>query len=151
MPWLRVKKCRVFLNKKLSSKGWWRFVAYHTTSSHHLTKHKALEAVRNALDRDDIWKETTNLTAREIILLCSICLITIEFKYQGELYLQKKGLPMGGSLSPVVAELVMQDMEREFFSQCELLDMMPKQWLRLVDDIFVLGEGSFFPKWLCIM
>jgi len=77
-------------------------------------------------------------------------LTTVEFTNRGVIYEQKHGLPMGGSLSPVIAELVMQELERDLMEQCALLDIVPKVWLRMVDDVFAVGKGAWFEKWKCL-
>jgi len=57
---------------------------------------------------------------------------------------------MGSSLSPVIAELTMQKLEENFQNECVLLGKVPKVWLRLVDDVFVVGNRTFFQDWLAL-
>ena len=113
-----------------------------------VTKEMALDAIKRALDNDAEWTKRTTLTKREIVICCAMCLSASEMVYNGKLYLQKKGLPMGGTLSPIAAELVMQYIEEQFFEDCRLLGMVPKFWKRLVDDVIVIGKTKNFPHWL---
>ncbi|VDP83820.1 unnamed protein product [Echinostoma caproni] len=59
-----------------------------------------------------------------------LCMQTY-FKFQGEIYEQLKGTPMGSPISGFIAEAVMQKLEKKV-----LPGTMPKLWLRYVDDTF---------------
>ena len=107
-----------------------------------VTVHMAMTALNEALDANDQWQETTQLTKREILLLVRICLVTSECMFDGKVWAQVKGLPMGGPLSPVIAELTMQRFERLLFGELRLLNLLPKCWLRFVDDVFVIPKPT---------
>ena len=110
----------------------------------------ALEAIKKALLGNNEWQKNTSLTAREIIILCGMCLNTQEFIFDKQIYSQKEGLPMGGPLSPLAAESVMQDIELEIFNHLELLNSKPKMWLRMVDDIFSVVKKDEVSKVLTV-
>lgn len=55
------------------------------------------------------------------------------FKYKDKIYLQKKGLPMGSSASPIVADIVMEELLDCTLRNC---DTRPKILTKYVDDLF---------------
>ncbi|BHF61567.1 hypothetical protein SprV_0100454200 [Sparganum proliferum] len=67
-----------------------------------------------------------------IIELLELCLKTF-VTFNGQVYEQKKGTPMGSPLSGLIAEAVLQRLERLVFSSYP-----PKFWTRYVDDTFVI-------------
>ena len=102
----------------------------------------ALDALERLLHSNDEWQQRTLLTAREVLILCGMCLNTQEFTYGNQTYIQTEGLPMGGPLSPLVAECVMQDLEGQLFKEFELLEIKPRIWLRMVDDVFSIVKKN---------
>ncbi|GBP03619.1 hypothetical protein EVAR_91306_1 [Eumeta japonica] len=62
------------------------------------------------------------------------------FQYKKKVYIQKRGLPMGSPASPVVADIVME----ELLDCCiEKLAIRPKIITKYVDDLFcVVSEGE---------
>jgi len=54
--------------------------------------------------------------------------------WRGKYYKQTKGSPMGSPLSPLLAEVFLQDMERKTISTLHHV----KTWLRSVDDVFAI-------------
>ena len=42
----------------------------------------------------------------------------------------------------------MQYLEKKLFEEWELLDIKPKVWVRMVDDIFAVGPEEHFNKWI---
>nr|VZI34649.1 unnamed protein product [Spirometra erinaceieuropaei] len=71
-----------------------------------------------------------------IIELLELCLKTF-FTFNGQIYEQKKGTPMGSPLSGLIDEAVLQRLERLVFSSYP-----PKFWDRYVDDTFVIIKRS---------
>ncbi|BHF60089.1 hypothetical protein SprV_0100305000 [Sparganum proliferum] len=71
-----------------------------------------------------------------IIELLELCLKTF-FTFKGQVYEQKKGTPMGSPLSGLIAEAVLQRLERLVFSSYP-----PKFGARYVDDTFVIIKRS---------
>ncbi|BHF79603.1 hypothetical protein SprV_0702272400 [Sparganum proliferum] len=72
----------------------------------------------------------------DIIQLLELCLKTF-FTFNGQVYEQKKGTPMGSPLSGLIAEAVLQRLERLVFSSYP-----PKFWARYVDDTSVIIKRS---------
>ncbi|BHF68719.1 hypothetical protein SprV_0301175800 [Sparganum proliferum] len=76
------------------------------------------------------------LKRAHIIELLELCLKTF-FTFNGQVYEQKKGTPMGSPPSGLIAEAVLQRLEQQVFSSYP-----PKFWARYVDDTFVVIKRS---------
>nr|VZI24564.1 unnamed protein product [Spirometra erinaceieuropaei] len=70
----------------------------------------------------------------QIIQLLKFCLKTY-FTFDGTIYEQVKGTPMGSPISGLIAEAVLQRLESLVFRHHR-----PKFWARYVDDTFVVIE-----------
>nr|VZI36621.1 unnamed protein product [Spirometra erinaceieuropaei] len=81
------------------------------------------------------YDETENrLGHAQIIQLLKFCLTTY-FTFDGTIYEQVKGTPMGSRISGLIAEAVLQRLESLVFRHHR-----PKFWARYVDDTFVVIE-----------
>ena len=59
------------------------------------------------------------------------CLKQNYFRFNNKFYSQKKGLPMGSSMSPVMAEIYMNYFENKIMSTVKNEDKI-KKWMRYV-------------------
>ncbi len=59
------------------------------------------------------------------------------FTFDGTIFQQVKGTPMGSRISGVIAETVLQRLKKEVLPHCS-----PKFWARYFDDTFVVIEGN---------
>jgi len=64
-----------------------------------------------------------------------VCLTSTFFSFEGEFFEKTCGVAMGSPLSPVVANIFMEDFESRALSSAHLL---PKLWRRFVDDTNVI-------------
>nr|VZI36625.1 unnamed protein product [Spirometra erinaceieuropaei] len=71
-------------------------------------------------------------TAQHLIELMRLCLRTF-FTIEGTTYEQIKGTSMGSPISGLIAEAVLQKLERRLFEEYK-----PKVWARYVNDTFVI-------------
>ena len=64
------------------------------------------------------------------------------FLFNGEIFSQQSGLPMGAPLSPILAEIFLQNLEANFISKNPLFKKQVIKWIRYVDDVLVLFDGE---------
>ena len=79
----------------------------------------ALQAVRTLLENDQSvysWSNGTNLKSEEILHLLEICLRESSFKFRGQFYEMTNGLAMGYPVSPIVANILMSQLEEKAIS-----------------------------------
>ena len=69
----------------------------------------------------------------DILELLEFVLTTTYFAFRGEIYRQKFGTAMGSPVSPLVANMFMEQLERKL-SATVPEDLRPKLWKRYVDD-----------------
>ncbi|CAI2738566.1 unnamed protein product, partial [Dicrocoelium dendriticum] len=72
------------------------------------------------------------MTTENVCKLLHLCLST-HFSFNGKIYEQLKGAPMGSPVSGLIAEMAMQKLEEEVLPLIN-----PKLWVRYVDDTFVI-------------
>ena len=91
----------------------------------------AVDVVREKLSETQEWKKHTKLTEENVCHLLLFVLDNTYFKFKGQYYRQISGCAMGSPVSAVLAELVMQKIERVALET----SLVPiKWWKRYVDD-----------------
>jgi len=92
-----------------------------------------------------LLKNSTKLNNSQIeclTLLIRKCLNCDFCKFNNVLYKQLEGLPMGSSLSPLIAEIFMNNFENVLFSSDHHFVKKVAFWYRYVDDTLVGWTGS---------
>ncbi|BHF65557.1 hypothetical protein SprV_0200857000 [Sparganum proliferum] len=98
----------------------------------------ARDVLRKRLE--EMYDETTGpLKIQHLMQLFAFCQRTF-FTFDGRTYEQIKGTPMGSPISSLVAELVLQELEKVAFSHYK-----PAFWRRYADDTFVIIEKDKLP------
>ncbi len=96
---------------------------------------EALDEVAARLSQDDTLEERTSLSPSQLCHLTKLCLKSTYFQFRGEFFEQLEGAAMGSPLSPLIANLFMESLEKKAL---ESSPQKPKIWLRYVDDTFVV-------------
>ena len=72
----------------------------------------AIDVIRKRLEEDKELQKRTNMSIQHIVSLLEFCLRSTYFTFQDRLYEQQEGAAMGSPISPIVANLFMEDFER---------------------------------------
>ena len=106
---------------------------------------QSLDIIMQKLEADDTLINRTNLSIEDILKACRLCLQSTYFTFKMSLFHQTEGLPMGSPLSPIVANLFMEDFEDKALAS---FHRPPTMWKRYVDDTFAIiskyAARSFF-------
>ena len=73
----------------------------------------------------------TNITLNELKELLLLCTKNVHFSLNGQFYLQIDGIAMGSPLGPVIASILMVELERSLLPK---LSSYMTSWKRYVDD-----------------
>ena len=73
----------------------------------------ATDIIRRLLQEDGELQHRTNMSVRHITCLLDFCLRSTYFTFQGRFYEQQEGAAMGSPISPIIANLYMEDFEKK--------------------------------------
>ena len=107
---------------------------------------KALVIIRKRLEEDTTLFDRTDLPIDDIMDLMEMCLNCTYFTYQGKIYQQIFGTAMGSPLSPVVANLYMEDLEVRATATAR--PPQKKFYRRYVDDSGMVHKTRFIEEFL---
>ena len=96
---------------------------------------EALPVISKRLQQDDTLKDRTSIPIPNLCALVELCLKSTYFQFGESYYEQVEGAAMGSSLSPIVANIFMEDLET---LALETAAWKPKMWRRYVDDVLIV-------------
>ena len=95
----------------------------------------AIKTIKKYLGEDKDLSKRTSMTVNHIICLLEFCLRNTYFSFQGRYYEQTEGAVMGSPISPLVANLFMEEFEVQAIST---FTVPQTPWKRFVDDTFTI-------------
>ena len=94
-----------------------------------------LNIIKKLLEEDTSLHQRTAMAVKHINWLLEFCLTNTYLSFQGRLYEQKDGAAMGSPISPIAANIFMEDVENRALATSPCT---PKIWKRFVDDAFTV-------------
>ena len=104
-----------------------------------------LKIIEKLLKEDTGLQNRTTMSIKHIIDLPEFCLRSTYFTYQGKYYKQVEGAAMGSPISPIVANLYMENFELRALNTSP---SPPLMWKRFVDDTFVFMKKAHKEEFL---
>ena len=105
----------------------------------------ALKIIEELLKEDTGLQNRTTMSTKHIMDLLEFCLRSTYFSYRGKYYEQVEGAAMGSPISPIVANLYMENFELRALNTSPNLPLM---WKRFVDDTFVIKKKAHKEEFL---
>ena len=100
----------------------------------------SIQILKQRLQQDNTLPQRTNMSIPQITSLLEFCLTHTYFLFQGKYYEQVQGAAMGSPISPLIANIFMEEFEVQALSSCP---HPPSLWLRFVDDTFVINKAEY--------
>ena len=105
----------------------------------------AIQVIKKLLEEDQDLKQRTSMSVDNIISLLEFCLRSTYFTFKGRFYEQQEGAAMGLPISPIVANLYMEDLETKAIKSAQ---NPPSFWRRFVDDTLTIMKSSQIESFL---
>ena len=99
----------------------------------------SIQIVKQKLQQDSTLPQRTNMSIQQITTLLEFCLTNTYFLFQGKYYEQVQGAAMGSPISPLIANLFMDEFEVKALCTSP---HPPSLWLGFVDDTFVITKAE---------
>ena len=99
----------------------------------------AIECVRKIPLADQSWSLQSPISVPVVIKLLTLCLEDTTFKFRDKFYRMTDGLAMGSPVSPILANIFMDDLER---NALVTMKDRPRLWLRYVDDVLSIVKRN---------
>ena len=99
----------------------------------------SIQIVQQRLQQDNTLPQRTSMSIAQITSLLEFCLTHTYFLFQGKYYEQVQGAAMGSPISPLIANIFMEEFEVKTLNS---FPHPPYLWLRFVDDTFVINRAE---------
>ena len=100
---------------------------------------ESLAIIKSRLEQDMELEKRTPFSPQQITNLLECCLCTTYFTFEGTFYQQTEGAAMGSPVSPIVANLFMEDFEIKALNS---FHNKPRFWGRYVDDTITIINNA---------
>ena len=105
----------------------------------------AIRIIKKLLEEDQTLRQRTSMAVNHIVSLLEFCLRSTYFTFKGRFYEQQDGAAMGSPISPIVANLYMEDLETKAIQSAQ---NPPSFWRRFIDDTFTIMKSSQIDNFL---
>ena len=105
----------------------------------------AIKIIKKLLEEDQTLRQRTSMAVNHIVSLLEFCLRSTYFTFKGRYYEQTEGAAMGSPISPIVANLFMEDLETRAIQSAQ---NPPSFWRRFVDDTLTIMQSSQIDNFL---
>ena len=99
----------------------------------------AISIITKLLEEDQELQQRTSLAVNNITSLLEFCLKSSYFTFQGRYFKQQEGAAMGSPISPIMANLYMEDFEIKAINSSP---QPPYHWKRFVDETFTINSSQ---------
>ena len=117
--------------KDLEVPPWQKLTSYYVSALFtSIPTDDAIKVIRTYLEKDQTLPQRTALSVEQLLQLFTFCLNTTYFVYDSKNYKQAHGAAMGSPVSPIVANIYMEDFESRALTSAH---HPPSLWLRYVE------------------
>lgn len=100
------------------------------------------KAIQALIKRKDTLKLSNDILSLIIDVIKFVCITNTEISFNNKIYKQTSGLRMGSSLSPILADFVMEDLLDKIFTQVQ----RPHLFIKYVDDVLTVVTDEIHEK-----
>ena len=99
----------------------------------------SIQIVKHRLQQDNTLSQRTSMSIPQITPPLEFCFTHTYFLFQGKYYEKVQGAAMGSPISPLIANIFLEEFEVQALSS---FPHTPSLWLRFVDDTFVINKAE---------